>query len=234
VSEHDPKPLAKILDGMERWATKLPATAPPVAMACSVCGHVFNGYESNPICPRCLRDGSPDRSGRLRRAGVPRLFVEEPFVEPATWPKDGGMPAVDLAAWVGEPWSVLLLGAVGSGKTMLAVELLDRSLQTYRSGRFVRCASLPRLLYGPEGDEEYSVLTGVHCLVVDDLGRGTSGRGWDAVGEVCAERHGEKLATIWTSNLNLEQIAQECDAAIADRLSQGLVVTVPGSSRRAP
>lgn len=232
MSDDGPQRLGKVLDGMERWVRQMPdQLPPPITLVCAACGRLFHGREGD-RCPHCLRTATTSRAERLLRAGVPSAFAEELFQEPAAWPRDPAAPEVDPAAWTGRPWSILFHGQVGSGKTMLAVELLARALARGAGGLFVRSSALPRLLYGPNGDTAFEELAAAPVLVVDDLGRGVSGRGLDAVSEIGAQRHSEGSPTLWTSNLDLLELAKHGDGALADRLGEGLVVKVPGGSRR--
>lgn len=218
----------------------------PKFYTCEGCWKRFTSLFSG-LCQSCLQDRNreherkyeeaalearrQDRQGTLSRAGVPSRHAKLEFDSPKVWPSDPRCPDMLLSSWNGEPWSVLLTGPTGTGKTSLAVELLLRWLCYPGAGRFVRARRLPGLYFSDDASEIRDLET-VGLLIVDDLGRGHLGRAWEAVGEIMNSRYDEELSTIITSNLGLAEIAEH-DAHMADRLSEGLVIRIGGDSRRA-
>lgn len=166
-------------------------------------------------------------------AAVPKRYAK-PFDPPAAWPVAS---SVSLEEWLGreEWWSALLIGPVGDGKTFLGVELLWRSLLAGKSAAFVRAADVPGLSIRdamPDPD----------LLLVDDLGLGHSGGGWEMVSRELLGRYDREQQTVITTRLRRvgHQPADSAyvpgiadfDASLGDRLRDGLVFAVNGPSRR--
>jgi ribosomal protein L37E len=177
-----------------------------------------------------------DRAGTLAALGVPPKY-REPFAEPAGWPRDPKVP-LDVDCWQGVPWSLFLTGNTGVGKSFLATELLWRNHvrpSGLRSARFVKASRVPRLVFGGDqpGDPEVPPLVDAEILVIDELGLGHPGGGWEALDDVIGQRWEQQHPTIVTSRWTLAEVAAEAVSA-ADRLAEGLVVTVGGRSRRRP
>jgi hypothetical protein len=146
--------------------------------------------------------------------------------------------AVGIDSWQGVPWSVFLTGSTGVGKSFLATELLWRNHVRplgLRSARFIRASRVPRLVFGGErpGDAEVPPLVDVEVLVIDELGLGHPRGAWEALDDVIGQRWEMQHPTIVTSRWTLAEVAAEAVSA-ADRLAEGLVVTVRGRSRRRP
>lgn len=184
------------------------------------------------ICSDC-REEARERGRRLADFGrtMPLRYAIG-FEEPRAWPVDPRKPDASLAAWNGTPWSVHLHGPVGTGKTMLAVELLRRLVAAgERSIEFVRAGEIPGRLYQARDADERARLGNVAALLIDDLGAGHPGNAWAAVGEVIAARYDRLRPTIVTSNLSLKAVGLT-DLRIADRLGVGLSVELKGKSRR--
>ena len=218
---------------------------------CSRCGGREFGLVEG-LCLACERDrrawarsaewiaaARADRAGTLAALGVPPKY-REPFAEPARWPRDPKVEA-DVAGWQGVPWSVFLTGNTGVGKSFLATELLWRNhlrasgeLEV-RSALFVRASRVPGLVFGRGGGNDLDPLrlVEVEVLVIDELGLGHPGGGWEALDDLIAQRWERQSATIVTSRWTLAQVAAEAVSA-ADRLAEGLVARVEGRSRRRP
>jgi hypothetical protein len=176
-----------------------------------------------------------DRAGSLAALGVPPKYCER-FVEPQRWPRDPKV-RLDIGRWQGVPWSLFLTGNTGVGKSFLATELLWRNHvqpSGLRSARFVRASRVPGLVFNRErGDLELPRLVDVEVMVIDELGLGHPSGGWEALDDLIGQRWEFQYPTIVTSRWTLAQVAEEAVSA-ADRLAEGLVVTVEGRSRRRP
>ncbi len=225
---------------------------------CGQCGRAEYGLVDG-LCAACerrkraaknaekrLAAALADRAGTLAGFGVPPRYCE-PFEEPESWPRDPKKTAVGIAAWRGEPWSLFLTGHTGVGKSFIATELLWRGCLRgagLGSARFVRASRVPGMVFGGErpGDDwevvasmgsrpPLATLVDVEVLVIDELGLGHPGGGWEALDDLIGQRWERRRPTIVTSRLTLAEVAGEAVSA-ADRLGEGLVVTVGGRSRR--
>lgn len=164
------------------------------------------------------------RTALLRSMDVPMRLAMSDFSAPDPWPSG-------LEEWHGSPWSVTLRGPVGSGKSMLAAELLYR----YGRGVWVRAAKLVSTVYDSQGGDKAAVRRRYEfaaCLVLDDFGHGhTSGWATEMVAEIIAERWDANRPTIVTTNCLVNELAGT-DTAAYDRLRDGLMVALMGASRR--
>lgn len=214
---------------------------------CRGCEQLFAELPLSGYCPRCedllereqeIASLPERREKLLRRCRVPGRYADTAFVEPSPWPVDdrGG----SIATWNGEPWSLTLGGDVGTGKTMLAVELLWRDLVRCRRSStkgkhlFVRGADAVRIAFDRDGSGDFDQLIRVRFLVLDDLGAGISGEAWAALDRLIGPRYDERRPTIITTNLGAGDLANVHDsgARLADRLSDGLWAHITGDSRR--
>ncbi|MEM1203296.1 MAG: ATP-binding protein [Acidobacteriota bacterium] len=191
---------------------------------------------------RAFRAGA-DRSEVLTARGWHAALLH-PFDAPGAWPRhpEADHPqkaGVDLAAWRGGRWaSVLILGAVGSGKSYFATELAWRWWLDGSEVRFATGAGLVARVFGGDWDE-LERARNVDLLVLDDFDRGVSARGFDEVVQpVLLHRLGDCRPVVLTTNTPMTRGAAgiptlfQKSAAIADRLRDGLIVPVGGPSRR--
>lgn len=214
---------------------------------CRGCEESFAELLPSGCCPSCdvaLRRELelavlPERREQLLRScRVPRRYAATSFIEPSRWPGDGRRGS--LADWRGRPWSVTVTGDVGTGKTMMAVELLWRDIVHCRkSGTkgehlFVRGADAVSIAFGRESDCGFAQLVRCRFLLLDDLGAGISGEAWGALDRLIGARYDDELRTVVTSNLGAGAMTDLHDggARIADRLSDGIWVRLSGDSRR--
>lgn len=183
-----------------------------------------------PVIPA---DPLPDVQTRLVRSGVAQRFLGARF--------DGPIPS-PFAEWLDRPdgRSVLLHGAVGTGKTWLATSLLrawfERELGEavwVEASRLLE--TLRQAIHSDDGD---AVDRWLHpsLLVLDDVGTEwlTGERGeWrrERIAYVISHRYNWCKATIVTTNLGPKQLAA-LDERIASRLSSGIVREMKGTDRR--
>jgi predicted RNA-binding Zn-ribbon protein involved in translation (DUF1610 family) len=219
-----------------------------VAWECPGCGRELSQRREFPVlekfCPDCLNRGfrptgslrrSGSRAEALAEAGCPKRFLT-PFLSRGVVSPFG--LEVDALDWEGDPWAVGFLGDSDGGKTMIATELFWRRLPSATSAAWWRADALVNALFGSEGDEAQQRATAaVKCslLLLDDIGWGTNGGAMERLFGVIAERHGEMLPTIWTSNKKWAELVGNTvtGAAFARRLADGWRVPVKGSWKAA-
>jgi DNA replication protein DnaC len=162
------------------------------------------------------------------------MFRRE-FIEPQEWPRVHGGP--DMRTWAGAPFFVTLAGVVGSGKTMLATELLWRRLPHVQTASWWRAGTAISTVFGSFGEERARAamcdLYDSELLVLDEIGRGHDGRAWGAIVEIISHRHEQHRETIFTTNRKIgtrqtgqdkERGLAEEDPALFRRLAEGAIV----------
>lgn len=136
----------------------------------------------------------------------------------------------------------LLLGAAGVGKSVAAswavstVIFRDDGRRGWR-GRFVRAADLSRRsLYDRDAQEDFAHLCVCRLLVLDDMGTEQSSSPWAAqLDELVDRRYGDRLKTIFTTNLDADKFKLRYGERIADRIRHdGQVVGAGTESLRRP
>ena len=159
----------------------------------------------------------------LDEAGVPHGFRRMTF---ESW--HGKVPG-NLQAWSGrDTWSVLLYGPTGTGKTHLAVAIVQRCLRIGDKGvLFFMVSELLRQLKD-EFDTGVRILDtklrSPHLLVLDDaFAERETDWARATVLDLLRFRHAEGAPTILTTNLAPGQIAG-ADARTMSRLAEGVVV----------
>lgn len=215
---------------------------PPLVVfsQCSECGESFTGMPESGICVECGQKAKRKaeaerfkgltRYQHLIRAGAPERIARTEFTDQIKSDRAGRSLAL---RWDGEPWSLFIFGPNGTGKTMLACEVLHLALRQRFGGRFVRASRVPGYYFSGEQEDIRKMhrLYTAGCLVVDELGRGHPGGGWAALGELIGNRYDSERMTIVTSNDDLETVAEH-DPHLADRLNDGLLVHLGGESLR--
>lgn len=138
---------------------------------------------------------------------------------------------------------MILKGPVGTGKTSLAVAILQEVIREYGGGVFIPMASLlDNLLTMSKRDTEEAVrfenrVRSTPLLVLDDLGAEYENN-WvrTKVDAIITERCNRLLPIIITTNLKAEEIMSTYQERVYDRLKGcSLVVNFAGDSmRKAP
>ncbi len=189
-------------------------------------GDRFGSWEDGcppPYCGPCWSEiERPLLRDRLRRAGVPKHFLE-------------AVLCVGRGAPYSRPsgkWFTLIVGPVGVGKTFRAVQLL----LDVKDGRFW---SLPDLvearraaMFGRDenrgGDPLQDAATFRRLLVLDEVGGKLDGDGKPADREFVADtvrrlvlhRYDNELPTVITSNWTLEQLEKGYGEKVGSRLAE--------------
>ena len=138
---------------------------------------------------------------------------------------------------------MILKGPVGTGKTSLAVAILQRVIRSHGGGLFIPMASLmDNLLTMPKRDAEEAVrfenkVRSTPLLILDDLGAEYENN-WvrTKVDAIITERNNRLLPVIVTTNLKAEELMSTYQERIYDRLKgSSLIVNFAGESmRKAP
>lgn len=161
-----------------------------------------------------------------------RLGVGARLVEAvATMRPTAYVEGVERWAASAKPW-LLLLGDVGTGKSVAAAYACKRAMSAGSSAAWVQAADFARLAGGFDG--ECAWLQGVDVLVVDDIGtEHVSDFARATLHGVLAARHEDKLRTVLTSNLAGPELRERLGLRLADRIrSECVVVTGKGASLR--
>lgn len=147
----------------------------------------------------------------------------------------------------GRPWCVSFFGAPGTGKTWAAVRLLGHGWGNHarsndwgvdRRARFIDAGDLVetvrREIATPDDGRSLEIFEKCPCLLLDDAGaERDSDFAKSTVALVLRARYNAQRCTIVTGNAeSLKQFGQWMDPRIAERLQEGRVYTLKGTSRR--
>lgn len=180
-----------------------------------------------------------DVAGFIARAGIPQRFRSCTF---DSYPgSQSALSTVKAFAEAGQ-FSVFLYGGYGVGKTGIAVSLLKARVE--RECEAALFVTVPNLLdairrgYAEKSTEQDSQMLDrakrVRYLVLDDIGaeRVTD---WvaDRLALIIGHRHDEELATAFTSNLTLDQLAGRVGERTGWRIAEMCeVINVNGRNLR--
>ena len=186
-----------------------------------------------------------DRADVLELFGWPRAYAREPFEPPEPMPRHpetfpeghprAGRPVTDAWKAALDPLdpstydrvrSVLFVGDVGLGKSMLAHELSWRLWTSGQSIAFCTASSLVRAVW-----RDLPHLLRVPVLMVDDVDHGVAGEGWEGLFAGLERRMSAGLITVATANRGLSELYAR-HAPLADRFRLGLIVPMRGETRR--
>lgn len=163
----------------------------------------------------------------------------------------GDFPALgaQVLGWIAKPGDgLLLMGAVGAGKTHMAAAIVRHLVESGHGARFTRAAdfySMIRDTYTKREDPpsgrwltERELIhreTTVDYLVLDDLGSGNlSDHERRCTLELIDQRVNDLLPTIVTSNWSLKDISEKLDERVASRLGTFKVIAFKGEDKRTP
>lgn len=146
------------------------------------------------------------------------------------------------ASWRDGVRFVLLTGPVGVGKSLVAAEVMRDTLVAEADPYGQIHGTMASWVYMPDAaalakwDDRIDQLERVRFLVIDDLGAEASdskGLVFDLVERLLYHRHGDRLPTIITSNLNAKQIADRYGDRIASRIAEdGRIIACKGDDLR--
>lgn len=215
---------------LDKLITTVSPSGPPPSFRCEACsdrGFVVSGASAR-RCTSC----APSIEERMTAAGVPeRLLGCSREAWQGKWPS--------LRNFGRGENLLLLTGEPGRGKSFVAVALVRRWLAADKGpARFVEVA--PWL----EGAVKPAIADGRSSAVVQELckreGLVVLDDCWaekatefnaDIVSRLICYRHSRGLHLIVTTNLSLEQIANE-EPRVGSRLAGGIVVTLAGRDMR--
>jgi DNA replication protein DnaC len=174
----------------------------------------------------------------LRRIGIRPGYVDKLFDHELS--DERNARGADWRGWDGST-NVLIVGANGSGKSMLAVEML---LRAWRRGVLsLAMLQLPELMDEHFGDSKgprtlRDLALRARIAVLDEFGRGRAASVYAAglAAEIVELRMGFERPTIILSNLPLqgpEASIESLDSALYDRMARGsLIIELAGDSLR--
>ena len=204
------------------------------------CPH-WNLPMPNEKCPLKAREWAD----RLRKAGIFERYCRANFnvLKPRPGQDVGAFNAVKEYAETGKytEENLILKGHVGTGKTTLAVAVLQHALEHKTGGLFLTVASLLDNIFTLKASnmEEWvkyeRALKDAGLLVLDDVGYEHS-EGWvlTKLDAIISERYNRCKPIVMTTNLTTEQLRGRYSQHILDRLRESAVtVNMTGRSLRA-
>lgn len=193
-------------------------------------GNFKAGYTA---CPKCVGDA---QIGRLKGYGVPDNLTHATFENfiPHDESEAGQFENVKSFCTIGRGF-LILLGGYGTGKSHLAAA----ALRAFGKGWFVKQSSLLVALRQTYRDkaafDPIERAKSARLFVLDDIGLSSGGRDeLPLLHEILDYRHGERVATIITSNLDWDGLVSVIGERMADRLNESAfrVLKFNGSSNR--
>lgn len=134
------------------------------------------------------------------------------------------------------PRWLVLVGNVGTGKTVASVWCCLRAIEAGMRVEYVRTSALVRLsAFGDDG-QRFDDYRKAGLLVVDDFGaENVTSYGQSLLGDILDDRHARRRLTVICTNLLGEALAERLGPRLVDRLTQDRLVIGPlgGPSLRA-
>lgn len=188
-------------------------------------------------CPACqTEEGILRESGWLHERGVPLALCHAKLSNFKPRDENEARALSYAEKFCGRKTGTMVLsGHVGTGKTHLAVAIMRER----KTGVFMKHSTLLEMLRATYRDKQAADpverCKRAKFLVIDDLG--ASGGGADdqpALHSILDHRHGEKLPTVITTNLSIEDVTQQLGERMIDRIRESLFkwVKLAGESRR--
>ena len=150
-----------------------------------------------------------------------------------------------------------LWGPVGTGKTFIVCSLINHQIQNYKvegwetpentyyenRTTIPRFCSMPEILleirasFSGKGTDESKIIekySSRQCLIIDDIGvEKLSEFANQTIYLIINNRYENKLQTIFTSNMNLNQLAEKLGDRISSRIAEMCkVINLTGKDRR--
>jgi len=229
----------------------------PTDRACSNCGQVFAGNfmpELQAVCPHCVelavrysqaelrQSRTETRRRRLEAMGITGQMLGMTFASYATNEQpDAYEAAKAFVEGFPDVRGLTLAGGVGTGKTHLAVAILQAIAEWGEPGRYVY---LPGLLsdlamasdWQAAAEKLVTPLYTASLLVLDDCGRerAKTDSAWPAMRDTLINRRWEGgYPTVLTTNLTKAALTTWLGEAAASRLLSGMRIVAmrPGDRR---
>lgn len=147
-------------------------------------------------------------------------------------------PALGEAArWDRDPvWSLLLIGNVGTGKSVAAGWLAQQAIQRGASVVWLRAPEVgTAAAFGEQATSLKERARRTSLLVIDDLGAEVDGayfRCW--LEDVLGFRHAHEQRTVLTTNLDRQTLGDRLGQRLLDRLREGATFSMNSPSMRQP
>ena len=133
----------------------------------------------------------------------------------------------------GKSSSLLLAGAIGTGKTVAATWAIRREIDAGRRAMFISAVDLATVSSFDDRALELETIKGCPFLVVDDLGKeNANGYASQVFFSVFDSRYQAKLRTIITSNLTSDELRRRYLPLLDRVLEDGASAWVDGTSMR--
>lgn len=188
-------------------------------------------------CPECTREAKLSKAEAwLHSMGVPAILSHAEFAHFRIENPEDIANLADARRFAKKAKGFLLMvGALGDGKSLLAAA----TLRALGGGLFITHNELliaqRRSYDDPKAVDVIQKAQRARCLVLDDLGLSMGGRDeLPMLQAILDYRHGDRLPTVITSNLQLEEIYGLLGPRLTDRLKQATyrVLRFSGPSSR--
>lgn len=196
-------------DLTRRWPADLPDDPPVLCQVCTDTGWMDTG---NGVTRCTGQKATGCRWLESRRGHAPGVPEDERDSSLDNYTKtDGNAEAIKHAGYFieGVHRGLYLFGGVGTGKTRLGCSILNQLWRSGTSVRFRRCTELLVQLVKDEEQHVWNQVVEPSVLVLDDVG---ANQGTDYARRTLQSVFDARLdagkRTIWTSNLDLDELAE--------------------------
>ena len=175
------------------------------------------------------------RLARLKRAGIPELFVMDtfPFHKQPRLKKKLVLEFYDSLLFMKDKQDLLFIGPTGCGKTGLATSFLVHAINHGFRGLFIDFSDLLDSLYQSRGDYSEAKLmkkySSLDVLLIDEIGYISSGKEQASLFFDLMRRRHQRGATIITTQLGFDEWGgflqdSHLTAALLDRITVNCTV----------